>query len=109
MTTLKELKEEYAFVLNKLNLLKASGSLSKLCNLRNTFDETFDKFFDQKSIRMNYAAWDSENDKPNFDISNDDIEQQLNETNKKELMEFYMSYIDSINEEIKEMENREEV
>jgi hypothetical protein len=52
-------KKEYADTLDEINKLKADGSLSRLCNLRATFDETFDTFFDDEAIARKYNDWNS--------------------------------------------------
>ena len=60
---LEQLKIDYIEIMDDLNVQKANGSLSKLRNLRDQFDETFDSFFDNKAIAKKYGDWDEEEDR----------------------------------------------
>ena len=100
MGRLKELKEKYVNLKDEIDVLKANGSLSKLCNLRVTFDETFDSFFDRKELRAKYEAWDDEENRPNFDITALDLEVRLDTQDRNELIHFYENYINSLEDEL---------
>lgn len=96
---LEELKEEYSNKQDEKFIEEANGSLSKLCNLRTEFDETFDKmffddmFFDNEELRKKYNAWDLEEDCINLDISNADLEEKLDYEDLERLIKFYENAI----------------
>jgi hypothetical protein len=101
---LTELKAKYEELKDDLILKKANGSLSKLANLRSTFDETFDSFFDRKELRIKYNAWNHEQDEPNFDLSNTDLEKLLDDTDKEALCKFYENCIGKLEDELEDGE-----
>ena len=94
---LTELKAKYEEVKEKIDKEKSTG------DFRETFDETFDNFFDQKEIRKKYDAWDDEEDLPNFDISNGELEEKLDDEDLNALCIFYLHYIDMLEEELDEL------
>lgn len=75
-----------------MNLIKCNGSLSKLCNLRSEFDETFDAFFDKKELRIKYDDWDYKNNYPLFEKSNMDLFHLLDETDLTDLSNFIVCF-----------------
>ena len=103
MKTLNEqienIKEKYESLKDEINIIKADGSLSKLCNLRSEFDETFDFFFDNKDLRKKYNAWDKKDNCLDANISNRDLEEILDESDKKSFIEFINSQIDILEDE----------
>lgn len=107
---LSELKQKYVDVLDDIHTEKADGNLAKLCNLRDKFDETFDTFFDREELRVKYTnAWNSENDEPNFDISNGDLEEMLNSEDLQELITFYEGYISDLEDELIDLKSNYEI
>ena len=54
---IEELNKQYEELKDEINGIKAGGSLSKLYNLMNEFDETFDQFFDDEELRKKYNDW----------------------------------------------------
>lgn len=104
MKKLTELKRKYNELKNNLNIKKANGNLEKLVNLNTTFDETFDIFFDNEKLRKKYHAWNKEHDLPNFDISNEVLEEMLDNEDKNALCDFLEIEIDVLEEELKEFE-----
>lgn len=104
---LEELKKKYFEIGDEIDVIKANGHLGKLINLRERFDETFDQFFDRKELRQKYDAWNDEEDEPNFDYSNKDLENKLNNDDLKELITFYENYIDRLEDELNELKNEE--
>lgn len=100
---IEELQKEYFNLKDEINLEKASGSLSTLCNLRNQFDETFDAFFDQEEIRKKYNDWSYEDDCILFEKSNDDLLEALDEEDLKAYIEFFEGYLGDLNDELAEI------
>jgi hypothetical protein len=98
---LEQLKIDYIEVIDDLNVQKANGSLSELCNLRTAFDVTFDAFFDSEDIARKYD-WNQEEDGRAFVLSNDDIEQLLNDEELQSLIDFYENYIGRLEDELVE-------
>jgi len=96
------LKKKYEDVTEAINLIKADGDLSKLINLRDQFDETFDYFFDSKEIANKYD-WDNKEQQRAFNLTNKEIEQKLDIEDLKSLCEFYESYIDDLENEYIEL------
>lgn len=95
-------KEIYENLREEVNVLKASGSISKLINLRNEFDESFDAFFDDKDLRKKYDAWDEDENCINFEISNTMLEEMLDNEDIINLIAFYDNLIYELEEEKKE-------
>ena len=91
---LEELKERYEETIYNLNLKKAQGSLSKLCNLNNTFDETFDGFYDKYKKE---------------EESNQEIEDNLDEQGLQECVSFWTQYVEYLEKEISLEGESEEV
>lgn len=77
---LKQIKIKYQNTRDRGHLKEANWDLAKLCNLRDAFDTTFDYFFDDKELRLKYNAWNHEQDRPNYDVSNADLEKMLDIT-----------------------------
>lgn len=102
-TELQELKKKYCDLKDEIYLEKANGSLSKLANLRETFDETFDSFFDCKELRVKYDAWNIDCDEPDFDISNGELEEKLDDADLKELLQFYKDYLGKLEDELNKL------
>ena len=100
---LTELKAKYEDLRNKINTEKANGDLGKLINLRGAFDETFDSFFDDAELRKKYDAWKDEENEPNFDISNNDLEEMLDIEDVNALCEFYRNYIGRLEDELRDL------
>jgi hypothetical protein len=87
---LTKLKEKYLNVYDDLCIKKADGELSKLCNLRDQFDETFDQFFDQEEIRKKYNCVES----------NEELETMFDNEDLQELINFYKNYIGELEDEL---------
>ena len=104
MKKLTELKKRYNELKHDINIKKANGNLGKLVNLNTTFDESFDIFFDDKKLRKKYNAWNNEHDLPNFNISNEVLEEMLDNEDKNALCDFLEIEIDVLEEELKEFE-----
>lgn len=77
------LNTKYENVHYNLNAKKADGNLSKLCNLNDKFDETFDSFFDNK--RDNFVDGEF--------LSNCEILDMLDNDDLLEYVDFYEQYI----------------
>ena len=101
---IKELNNEYEEVKEKINVLKANGNLSKLYNLREEFDETFDTFFDDIDIRKKYNDYDYENECIKFEKSNNDILEELDKNDLENYIEFYINYIGVLDDELIDLE-----
>ena len=104
MKKLTEFKKRYNELKHDINIKKANGNLGKLVNLNTTFDESFDIFFDDKKLRKKYNAWNNEYDLPNFNISNEVLEEMLDNEDKNALCDFLEIEIDVLEEELKEFE-----
>jgi thymidylate kinase len=76
-------KEEYLEVHHDFCVRRCKGNLSKLCNLKDKFDETFDHFFDNVREKYQEEEW----------LSNIELEEKLNEEDLIDLIEFYTQYI----------------
>lgn len=94
------LDKKYKKVLEELNHLKADGSLSKLYNLKTTFDETFDYFFDDEDLRKKYNDWDCEEDRMLLEKTNEELLNELDEKDLEKYMKFYREYIDEMKCEV---------
>jgi hypothetical protein len=97
-TKIEELKKVYADRKDEIFLQKADGNLSKLCNLRSEFDETFDLFFDNEELRKKYDAWNIEEGTINFDITNSDLEITLDDEDAEKYINFLNKAIDNLEE-----------
>lgn len=95
---LEGLKRKYEAVMDAINILKANGDLAELCNLRDTFDETFDVFFDEEIIAAKYD-WNEDNERRANKKSNLEIEKELDELELSELVKLYEGYIDNLTDE----------
>lgn len=103
-TKLTELNARYNEIVEEINTTKAAGDLSKLCNLRSEFDETFDTFFDRKELRLKYNGWDLEEDVADFNAeSNTSLEEKLDDEDLKDLITFYENYIGRLEDELSEL------
>ena len=89
----EELNKQYEEVKDEINGIKADGSLSKLCNLMQEFDETFDQFFDDEELRKKYNAWDYEEDCPIYNKDNADLLEELDKEDLEDYIDFYTNYI----------------
>lgn len=102
MGNVLKLNEKYEKLIDVMNHEKAQGSLSKLFNLRQTFDETFDQFFDNEDLRKKYDDWDYEEDCIKMEKSNSDLLEELDEEDLKSYIEFYENYIGELEDELNE-------
>lgn len=102
---LEELHKNYEDIKNKINLEKANGSLSKLYNLREEFDENFDIFFDDEDLRKKYNDYDHEEEIILFEKSNTELLEELDEEDLNGYIEFYGSYISALDDELNELQN----
>ena len=103
-TKLAELDARYKKIMEEINETKAAGDLSKLYNLRNEFDETFDMFFDRKELRIKYNGWNLEEDVADFNAeSNTSLEEKLDDEDIKDLITFYENYIGRLKDELCEL------
>lgn len=107
MKDIEAFNERYEDLKDKINIIKADGNLSKLCNLRTEFDETFDQFFDDKDLRKKYNDWDYDNECVKYEKSNADLLNELDEKDLREYIEFYKDYIGSLEDELRELKERE--
>ncbi len=91
---------KYENIRDEIFLVRACGDLSKLCNLRNEFDETFDYFFDQAELRKKYNAWDFEENQINTDITNADLSNMLDDDDKLKYLKYIEDRINILQEYI---------
>lgn len=110
MTNLKKYHEKigeltavYEDLKDEINHERADGSLSKLVNLKNEFDETFDFFFDDEELRKKYESWNYEEDCICTEKSNSDLLKELDKIDLERYIEFLESYIDELEFELKEL------
>ena len=96
----EELNKKYEEVKDEINGIKADGSLSKLCNLMQEFDETFDQFFDDEELRKKYNAWDYEEDCPEYNKDNADLLEELDKEDLEAYIDFYTNYIEQLEEQL---------
>lgn len=96
----EELNKKYEEVKDEINGIKADGSLSKLCNLMQEFDETFDQFFDDEELRKKYNAWDYEEDCPDYNKDNADLLEELDKEDLEAYIDFYTNYIEQLEEQL---------
>lgn len=101
---LQELNKEYEEVISKINHLKADGSLSELYNLNETFDETFDLFFNDETLRKKCKDWDYENDCMLLEKSNGDLLEELDGEDLKSYIEFYKNYLGELTDQLMDLE-----
>ena len=106
---LEILKTKYFDLKDEINLLESNRNLSTLCNLRSKFDERFDEFFDRKELRIKYQnAWlideKEEIDEPNYDISGVNFEEILDDSDLKNLINFYQYYINELQDKKRDLE-----
>lgn len=107
MLKVKGLMEQYEDVKDEINQFKAGGSLSILVNLRSEFDETFDQFFDDKELREKYNAWNDEENTLDFDITNDDLLEMLDNEDLKKYIDFLQNYVGELDDELNELKSNE--
>lgn len=101
-----ELKEKYESIRDEIDTIKAGGDLGKLINLRQTFDETFDFFFDRKKLRLKYNNWDIENDcLPDNMKSNMQMEEMFDDKDLQEYIIFYEDYIGRLEDHLNELKS----
>lgn len=101
---IEELNVEYEEVKERINVIKADGNLSKLYNLRNEFDEAFDKFFDNEELRKKYNDWNHEENEILFEKSNSDLLNELDAGDLESYIEFYKNYIGQLKDDLAELE-----
>lgn len=99
----EKLNKQYEDIKDQININKAKGNLSKLCNLREEFDETFDYFFDDKNLRKKYNDWDYDNNCIMFEKSNTDLLKELDEKDLSNYIVFYKEYIEQLEDELTEI------
>lgn len=100
---LEELNKKYEELMDAINQEKAQGNLSKLLNLKRTFDETFDQFFDNEDLRKKYDDYDYENEEILFEKSNVDLLKELDAEDLKDYIEFYKNYIGQLEDNLNEL------
>ena len=98
-----ELDRKYFEITDKINSEKANGDLGKLINLKTTFDETFDQFFDKKEIRLKYNDWNEEENCPCFGKTGRDLLELFDKTDLKDYIEFYEEYISRLEDELNDL------
>ena len=103
----EELNIQYEELKDEINGIKAGGSLSKLCNLMSEFDETFDQFFDDIELRKKYNDYDFEEECIMFEKSNADLIEEFDYEDLEYYIEFYISDIEELEEELIELEMEE--
>jgi hypothetical protein len=103
MERVLKLNEKYEELMDAINQEKAQGNLSKLLNLKRTFDETFDQFFDNEDLRKKYDDWDCEEDCIKMEKSNSDLLKELDEEDLKSYIKFYENYIEELEDELNEL------
>lgn len=102
-----ELKAKYNIIRDEIDTIKAGGDLGNLINLRQTFDETFDLFFDRKELRIKYNNWDIENDCLPYDIkSNSELEEILDDADLQDFVNFYENYIGELEDHLNELKSK---
>ena len=84
---IKELDKKYDELKHQLNIKKANGSLSK-------FDEAFGIFFNNMQLRIEFGD-------ENFELSNNEMLERLDNATIKEYILFYKEYLAEIEEEMK--------
>lgn len=105
---IRELNKKYEKIKYKINLEKANGNLSKLCNLNMEFDENFDSFFDDEDLRKKYNDWNYEENCIKLEKTNADLLEDLDEEDLNGYIEFYKNYIGQLEDELKELKEVEE-
>ena len=100
---IKSLDARYEEIREKLNVAKANGDLSKLYNLREEFDESFDQFFDEEDLRRKYDDWDEEEQQPLFNESNTTLLEKLDEEDLEAYIEFYEEVLGYTEDELNEL------
>ena len=103
----EELNIQYEELKEEISRKKANGNLSKLCNLRQEFNETFDQFFDDIELRKKYNDYDFEEECIMFEKSNADLIEEFDYEDLEYYIEFYISYIEELEEELIELEMEE--
>jgi hypothetical protein len=103
MEKVLNLNEKYEELMDATNQEKAQGMLSKLFDLKRTFDETFDHFFDNENLRKKYDDWDYEEDCIRMEKSNNDLLKELDEKDLKSYIDFYENYISELEDELNEL------
>lgn len=105
---ISELDKKYFELTDKINSEKANGDLGKLINLKTTFDETFDQFFDKKEIRQKYKDWNIEDDCPLFEKCKSDLISEFDEIDLKDYIDFFENYIGQLEDELQELTSVED-
>lgn len=105
---LSEAKQRYNDLYDQRICLIAGENLSKLCNMRSEFDETFDSFFDDKNLRTKYNAWDADDNCPDYNFSNADMENMLDDADIKDFIDFVNTASGVIEDWISETASDEE-
>lgn len=105
---IKSLNQQYEDIKEKIYLEKANGNLSKLYNLRNEFDETFDQFFDDKDLRKKYKDWDYEEYCIKFEKTAEDLLKEFDKEDLNKYIEFFKNYISDLECELRDLKEFEE-
>lgn len=105
---IEELNKQYEELKDEINGIKAGGSLSKLYNLMNEFDETFDQFFDDEELRKKYNDWDYEEECIKFDKGNSELLEELDNEDLENYINFFENYIGQLKDELMNLEDEKD-
>lgn len=105
---IEELNKQYEELKDEINGIKAGGSLSKLYNLMNEFDETFDQFFDDEELRKKYNDWDYEEECIKFDKGNSKLLEELDNEDLENYINFFENYIGQLKDELMNLEDEKD-
>lgn len=105
---IEELNKQYEELKDEINGIKAGGSLSKLYNLTNEFDETFDQFFDDEELRKKYNDWDYEEECIKFDKGNSELLEELDNEDLENYINFFENYIGQLKDELMNLEDEKD-
>ena len=100
----EELNKQYEELKDEINGIKADGSLSKLCNLMQEFDETFDQFFDDEELRKKYNDYDFEEEYIKFEKGNSELLEELDHEDLENYIDFFENYIGELKDELMNLE-----
>ena len=103
MLKVNDLMKLYEDTKEEINKIKANGNLSKLINLTEEFDETFDTFFDNEELRRKYNSWSD--DEINLDVTNNDLLKMLDEKDLNRYIDFLENYIEELKDELNDLKN----
>jgi len=100
---LEVLKGKYTKLRDEKIEILADSNMSKLMNLLNEFDDTFDTFFDQEDLRKKYNDYDFENEEIIFEKGQITLEEQLDDIDLQQLIICYENSIGILQDEIDEL------